>query len=165
MLNSGGRIDADVIVTATGLQLQSLGGAVLSVDGEKVDPHDRFVYRRHMLEDVPNVAWCIGYTNASWTLGADMTAQSFAKLVAYMDSHGYTHAYPHLGDVTMPEKPAFNLDSGYVKRGMNMLPKSGARRPWTLSHNYLRDAVGRPFESIEECMVFGRARGDQAMSA
>jgi cation diffusion facilitator CzcD-associated flavoprotein CzcO len=165
VLKSGGRVDADIIVTATGLQLQSLGGAALTVDGEKVDPHDRFVYRRHMLEDVPNVAWCIGYTNASWTLGADMTAQSFAKLVAYMDSHGYTHAYPHLGDVTMPEQPAFNLDSGYVKRGRHMLPKSGTRRPWTLSHNYLRDAVGRPFESIEESMVFGRARAEQAKSA
>ena len=165
VLKSGRRVDADVIVTATGLQLQSLGGTALSVDGEKVDPHDRFVYRRHMLEDVPNVAWCIGYTNASWTLGADMTAQSFAKLVAYMDSHGYTHAYPHLGDVTMAEQPAFNLDSGYVKRGLHMLPKSGTRRPWTLSHNYLRDAVGRPFESIEESMVFGRVRAEQAKSA
>jgi cation diffusion facilitator CzcD-associated flavoprotein CzcO len=164
-LKSGARIDADVIVTATGLQLQSLGGTVLSVDGEKVDPHDRFLYRRHMLEDVPNAAWCIGYTNASWTLGADMTAQSFAKLISYMDSHGYTHAYPHLGDVPMAEQPAFNLESGYVKRGSHMLPKSGRHRPWTLSHNYLRDALGRPFESIEESMVFGRAGANQAKSA
>ena len=135
VLESGRRIDADVIVTATGLQLQSLGGATISVDGEKVDPHDRFLYRRHMLEDVPNAASCVGYTNASWTLGADLTAQSFAKLLAYMNSHGYSHAYPHLGDVNMPEQPAFNLDSGYVKRGLHMLPKSGTRRPWMLSHN------------------------------
>jgi cation diffusion facilitator CzcD-associated flavoprotein CzcO len=165
VLKTGGRIDADVIVTATGLQLQSLGGATLSVDGEKVDPHDRFVYRRHMLEDVPNAAWCVGYTNASWTLGADLTAQSFAKLVAYMDSHGYTHAYPHLGDVHMPEQPAFNLDSGYVKRGLHMLPRSGTRRPWKLTQNYLRDVLGRPFESIEESMVFGGGRAEQAQSA
>jgi cation diffusion facilitator CzcD-associated flavoprotein CzcO len=165
VLKSGGRIDADVIVTATGLQLQSLGGATLSVDGEKVDPHDRFVYRRHMLEDVPNAAWCVGYTNASWTLGADLTAQSFAKLVAYMDSHAYTHAYPHLGDVHMPEQPAFNLDSGYVKRGLHMLPRSGTRRPWKLSQNYLRDVLGRPFESIEESMVFGRLRAERVQSA
>jgi cation diffusion facilitator CzcD-associated flavoprotein CzcO len=163
VLKSGGRIDADVIVTATGLQLQSLGGATLSVDGEKIDPHDRFLYRRHLLEDVPNAAWCVGYTNASWTLGADLTAQSFAKLVAYMDSHGYTHAYPHLGNVKMPEQPAFNLDSGYVKRGLHMLPKSGTRRPWKLTHNYVRDMLGRPFESIEESMVFGRV--DIAQSA
>jgi cation diffusion facilitator CzcD-associated flavoprotein CzcO len=157
VLRSGRHLDADVIVTATGLQLQSLGGATINVDGKKVDPHDRFLYRRHMLEDVPNAAWCVGYTNASWTLGADLTAQSFAKLVAYMDSHGYTRAYPHLGNVNMPEQPAFNLESGYVKRGLHMLPKSGTRRPWVLSHNFLRDVLSRPFESIEESMVFGRA--------
>jgi cation diffusion facilitator CzcD-associated flavoprotein CzcO len=156
MLRSGRHLDTDVIVTATGLQLQSLGGVTISVDGEKVDPHDRFLYRRHMLEDVPNAAWCVGYTNASWTLGADLTAQSFAKLVAYMDSHGYSRAYPHLGNVTMPEQPAFNLQSGYVKRGLHMLPKSGTRRPWMLTHNFLRDALARPFEPVEESMVFGR---------
>jgi hypothetical protein len=154
-----------VIITATGLQLQLLGGAAISVDGVKFEPHDRFLYRRHMLEDVPNAAWCMGYTNASWTLGADMTAQSFAKLVAYMDSHGYSRAYPHLGDVNMPEQPAFNLNSGYVKRGLRMLPKSGTRRPWMLSHNYVRDLVGRPFESIEESMVFGRPATVSAASA
>jgi cation diffusion facilitator CzcD-associated flavoprotein CzcO len=157
VLKGGGRVDADVIVTATGLQLQLLGGATICVDGQKVDPHDRFLYRRHMLEDVPNAAWCMGYTNASWTLGADMTAQAFAKLLAYMESHGYTRAYPHLGNVHMPEQPAFNLDSGYVKRGLHVLPKSGTRRPWTLSHNFMRDVVSRPFESVEESMVFGRA--------
>jgi cation diffusion facilitator CzcD-associated flavoprotein CzcO len=162
VLKSAKRIDADVIVTATGLQLQSLGGATLSVAGEKVDPHDRFVYRRHMLEDVPNAAWCVGYTNASWTLGADLTAQAFARLLAHMTSHGYTHAYPHLGDVDMPEQPAFNLESGYVKRGLHMLPKSGTRRPWMLSHNFLRDALGHRFASVEESMVFGTVGGEQA---
>jgi hypothetical protein len=114
------------------------------------------VFRRHLLEDIPNAAWCMGYSNASWTLGADLTARSFAKLLAYMDSHGYTHAYPHLGDVDMPEQPAFNLQSGYVLRSLDVLPKSGTRRPWALTHNYLRDVLGRPFESIEESMVFGR---------
>jgi len=156
-LRSGRHLDADVIVTATGLQLQSLGGATISVDGEKINPHDRFLYRRHMLEDVPNAAWCVGYTNASWTLGADLTAQSFAKLLEYMDSHGYTHAYPHLGNVDMPEQPAFNLDSGYVKRGLHMLPKSGTRKPWVVSHNFLADALGHRFAAIDESMVFGRA--------
>ncbi|ULE33515.1 flavin-containing monooxygenase [Mycobacterium sp. IDR2000157661] len=156
VLESGRRIDADVIITATGLQLQLLGGVTLSIAGEKIDPHERFLYRRHMLEDVPNAAWCVGYTNASWTLGADMTAQSFARLVAHMRSHGYTHGYPHLGGAPMPEQPAFNLESGYVKRGLHVLPKSGTRRPWMLSHNFLRDALGHRFESADEAMVFGR---------
>jgi cation diffusion facilitator CzcD-associated flavoprotein CzcO len=157
MLRSGRRLDADVIITATGIQLQALGGITLSVDGAQINPHDRFVFRRHLLEDVPNAAWCVGYSNASWTLGADLTARSVAKLLAYMESHGYTRAYPHLGKVDMPEQPAFNLQSGYVLRSPDELPKSGTRRPWVLSHNFVRDVLGRPFESIEESMVFGRA--------
>ena len=117
VLASGRRVDADVVVTATGLQLQALGGVAVSVDGEKVAPNERFIYRRHMLEDVPNAAWSLGYTNASWTLGADLTARSVANLLAYMRSRGYTYAYPHLGDAHMPEQPAFNLQAGYVLRG------------------------------------------------
>ena len=157
VLKSGRRIDADVIITATGIQLHALGGVTISTDGEKIDPHDRFAFRRHLLEDVPNAAWCFGYSNASWTLGADMTARSVAKLLAHMDSHGYTHAYPHLGDVHMAEQPVFNLQSGYVLRAQGVLPKSGVGRPWEMTHTYLRDVIGQRFESIEESMVFGRA--------
>jgi cation diffusion facilitator CzcD-associated flavoprotein CzcO len=157
VLKSGRHLDADVIITATGIQLQALGGVGVSIDGEKINPHERFAFRRHLLEDVPNVAWCFGYSNASWTLGADMTARSVAKLLAYMDSPGYTHAYPHLGDAHMPEQPVFNLQSGYVLRSQNVLPKSGVRRPWAVTHNYLRDALGNRFDGIEESMVFGRA--------
>ena len=165
VLRSGRHLDADVIITATGIQLQAFGGITISVDGEKVNPHDRFLFRRHLLEDVPNAAWCMGYTNASWTLGADLTARWVAKLLAYMDSHGYTHAFPHLGNVHMPEQPAFNLQSGYVLRSLDVLPKSGTRRPWMLSHNFMRDVLARPFESIEESMVFGRAATASAGSA
>lgn len=164
-LKSGRHLDADVIITATGIQLQAFGGVTVSIDGEKLDPHDRFTFRRHLLEDVPNAAWCFGYSNASWTLGADMTARSVAKLLAYMDSHGYTHAYPHLGDVDMAEQPVFNLQSGYVQRGQGALPKSGVDGPWEVTHNYLRDAIGKPFEDIEESMVFGRSTTASAPQA
>jgi cation diffusion facilitator CzcD-associated flavoprotein CzcO len=165
VLRSGRHLDADLIVTATGLQLQALGGVAVSVDGDPVDPHERFLYRRHMLEDVPNAAWSVGYTNASWTLGADLTAQSVAKLLAHMNSHGYTHAYPHLGNVVMPEQPAFNLQSGYVLRGLGLLPKSGTRRPWVISHNFLRDALGHRFQDVEESMVFGRVPAEVVRTA
>jgi cation diffusion facilitator CzcD-associated flavoprotein CzcO len=157
VLRSGRRLDADVIITATGIQLQALGGIGLSIDGEKVSPHDRFVFRRHLLERVPNAVWCFGYSNASWTLGADLTARSAAKLLAYMGSHGYTHAYPRLADGHMPEQPLFNLQSGYVLRSQNVLPKSGVRRPWAMTHNYLRDALSHRFQSVDDSMVFGRA--------
>ena len=158
VLKSGSHLDADVIITATGLQLQALGGIAVSIDGEKINPHDRFVYKRHMLDDVPNMAWCVGYINASWTLGADLTARSVAKLLSYMGSHGYTCAYPHLGDTEMAEQPTFTLQSGYVLRALDVLPKSGTRRPWEVGHNFLRDVLDHRLRPIEEDMVFGRAR-------
>jgi cation diffusion facilitator CzcD-associated flavoprotein CzcO len=160
VLRSGERIDADVVITATGLQLLALGGIALSIDGAEIKPQDRFVYKEHMLEDVPNAAWCVGYINASWTLRADLTARSVAKLLAYMDSHGYTHAYPHLGDVPMPEKPAWNINAGYVQRALHALPKSGTHRPWNVRHNYVLDAIDHRFDRIEESMVFGRVAGE-----
>lgn len=96
-LKSGGHLDADIIVTATGLQLQALGGAAISLDGVEIDPRDRFVYKAHMLEDVPNLFWCVGYTNASWTLRADMTARATAKLLAHMAAHGHHARRPAPG--------------------------------------------------------------------
>ncbi|MBV9090380.1 MAG: NAD(P)/FAD-dependent oxidoreductase [Mycobacteriaceae bacterium] len=156
VLKSGRHLDADLIVTATGLRLQPLGGITVSIDGEKIEPQEKFMYRRHMLEDVPNMAWGMIYTNASSTLGIDMTAQSVAKLVAHMRSHGYTHAYPHLGDIRMPQQPTFNLESGYVLRGLDALPKSGTSRPWMVSHNFVRDALDNRFAPPWKSMVFGR---------
>jgi cation diffusion facilitator CzcD-associated flavoprotein CzcO len=158
VLKSGGHLEADVIVTATGLQLQALGGVAVSVDGAEIKPTERFAYKEYLLEDVPNMAWCIGYTNASWTLRADMTARAVAKLLEFMGSHGYTHAYPHLGDTPMQEKPTFDLQSGYVQRALHALPKSGVRRPWKVRHNYVLDVIDHRFDRIEESMVFGRVQ-------
>ncbi|MGH3595593.1 MAG: flavin-containing monooxygenase, partial [Mycobacterium sp.] len=165
VLKSGWHLDADVIVTATGLQLQALGGISVSLDGEKINPHDRFVYQRHLLEDVPNMAWSVGYVNASWTLGADMTARSVAKLLEHMNSHGYTHAYPHLGDTGMGEQPTLNLQAGYVLRALDVLPKSGTRRPWMVSHDFLRDVLDHRLRPIDQQMVFGRASVEETQPA
>ncbi len=165
VLTSGARVDADVIVTATGLQLQALGGIRIIVDGAEVNPCDRFVYKEYLIEDVPNMAWCIGYTNASWTLRADMTAKAFAKLLAYMDARGYTHAYPHRGSEPIAEKPAFDLQAGYIKRSPHALPKSGTHRPWNVRHNYVLDIIDHRFDRIEESMVFGRATARESRSA
>jgi cation diffusion facilitator CzcD-associated flavoprotein CzcO len=155
-LESGEHLDADIIVTATGLQLQALGGATISMDGEEIDHRDRFVYKAHMLEDVPNLFWCVGYTKASWTLRADITARATAKLLAHMASHGYTYAYPHRGNEPMDVKPSWDIQANYVKRSGHALPKSGTRRPWNVRQNYLADAIDYRFDRIEESMVFGR---------
>jgi cation diffusion facilitator CzcD-associated flavoprotein CzcO len=156
-LGSGDHLDADIIVTATGLQLQALGGTTISLDGVEIDPTDRFVYKAHMLEDVPNLFWCVGYVNASWTLRADMTARATAKLLAYMASHGYTHASPHVGNSSMPEKPSWDIQANYVLRSLHALPKSGIKRPWNVRQNFFADAIDYRFDRIEEAMVFGRA--------
>ena len=158
-LTSGGHLDADIIVKATGLQLQALGGVRVSVDGAEVKPADRFSYKAHMLDDVPNLFWCIGYTNASWTLRADMTARASAKLIEYMNDHGYTHAYPHLTGQPPQEKPSWDLEAGYVKRSPHALPKSSTKRPWVVRQDFFADAIDFRFlDKIEEDMVFGRVK-------
>jgi cation diffusion facilitator CzcD-associated flavoprotein CzcO len=159
VLNSGRHLDADVIVKATGLNLLALGGVRISVDGAEVRPQDRFSYKAHMLEDVPNLIWCIGYTNASWTLRADITARATAKLLDYMKTHGYTHGYPHPAGGPMPEKPTWDLQAGYVKRNAHALPKSGTQRPWVVRQDFFADAFDYRFlDKIDEDMVFGRVR-------
>jgi cation diffusion facilitator CzcD-associated flavoprotein CzcO len=163
-LKSGDHLDADVVVTATGLQLQALGGVAVSMDGAEIKPQDRFVYKAHMLEDVPNLFWCVGYTNASWTLRADMTARATAKLLDHMASHGYTHAYPHLAGEPMPEKPAWDIQAGYVLRAPHALPKSGIKRPWNVRQNYFADAIDYRFDRITEAMVFGRVDQKSAIA-
>ena len=156
-LKSGTHLDADLIVTATGLQLLALGGVTISIDGTEVKPQDRFVYKAHLLEEVPNLAWCVGYTNASWTLRADMTARSVAKLLAHMSSRGYTHAYPHLGDEPLQEKLAWDISANYVLRNPHALPKSGTKRPWNVRQNFFADAIDHLHDRIDESMVFGRS--------
>jgi len=111
------------------------------------------------------MAWCVGYVNASWTLGADMTARSVAKLLEHMNSHGHTHAYPHLGDTDMAEQPTLNLQAGYVLRALDVLPKSGTRRPWLVSRDFLRDVLDHRLRPIDEQMVFGSASVDEAQLA
>ena len=114
------------------------------------------MYKARMLEDVPNLAWCIDYAGLSWTLRADMTARSVAKLLAYMNSRGYTSAYLHRGTGMMPASPVFELTSGYLLRRAHEIPKSGSKRPWKVSQNYILDAIGHRFGRVEDAMVFGR---------
>ncbi|HEU0192274.1 MAG TPA: NAD(P)/FAD-dependent oxidoreductase [Mycobacterium sp.] len=155
-LKSGKHLDADIIATATGLQLLGLGGVHITVDGAEIKPHDRFAYKAYMLDNVPNLFWCLGYTNASWTLRADMTARAAARLIAHMRARGQTHAYPHHGDEPMAEQSVWNLQAGYVLRSPQALPRSGVKRPWKVRHNYLADSIDYHFHPIDESMVFGR---------
>jgi cation diffusion facilitator CzcD-associated flavoprotein CzcO len=139
-LVSGDRLEADIVVTATGLNLQVFGGAELIVDGETVKPHETMAYRAMMLSGVPNFAFTIGYTNASWTLKADLVAEYVVRLLGRMRSTGSRSVVP-VRDASVAEVPLMDFDSGYVQRMVHTLPRQGTEAPWSLRQNYLYDAL------------------------
>ncbi|WP_143965863.1 flavin-containing monooxygenase [Gordonia zhaorongruii] len=153
-LESGRHLDADIIVTATGLDLIPFGGVSMSVDGEHFDAGDKYAYRGYMLDDVPNLAWAVGYTNASWTLRVDLTSQAVGELIAHMRERGYTRAMPTLNGARPKAHPLLELDAGYVKRAGGTLPKAGDRTPWQVRHNLILDAIDARRYHVEEEMVF-----------
>ena len=160
-LASGRELEADIIVTATGLQLQLAGGASVEVDGRAVSPGETFVYRGCMLSGVPNFALCVGYTNASWTLRADLTSQYVCRVLNYMDGQGYTVAVPRHeegGEV----RPLLDLQSGYVQRSIDLLPKQGSRPPWRIRQNYILDYFTAKYSDVTEAMAFSRGSGTPA---
>jgi cation diffusion facilitator CzcD-associated flavoprotein CzcO len=138
-LRSGRHLDADVVVTATGLELLFLGGIELSVDGEKVDPGQHLTYKGMMLEGVPNLSIAIGYTNASWTLKAELTCEVTTRILNHLRVHGVRQCTP-VGEGGDPgTEPLLGLTSGYIARSADRFPKQGARSPWRIHQNYVRD--------------------------
>lgn len=141
-LESGEHLDADVIVTATGLTLQIFGGMDVRVDGEPVDPGQRLAYHGAMLEGVPNMAFAIGYSNASFTLKVDITSAYVCRLLAHMDAHGHAVAVPVNDAADMAsDDPIIDLQSGYIERGKHLMPKQGRRAPWRVRQNYALDRL------------------------
>jgi monooxygenase len=138
-LGSGRHLDADVIVTATGLNLLMMGGMDLTVDGRRIDPPETVAYKGMMLSGVPNFAFAVGYTNASWTLKVDLASDYVCRLLRHMDEHGYDRVVPREPGHDVERRPLIDLDSGYVSRSLHELPKQGARAPWQLHQNYVRD--------------------------
>jgi monooxygenase len=137
-LSSGEELEADVIVTATGLNLLFLGGMRLAVDGEEVDVPSKMAYKGMMLSGVPNMAFTVGYTNASWTLKADLTSEYVCRLLNHMDAHGYERCAAEV-DPVVTERPLLDFTSGYVQRSLHLFPKQGSKEPWKLRQNYFRD--------------------------
>jgi monooxygenase len=137
-LTSGDELEADLVVTATGLNLKPFGGIEIVVDGEKVDVAGTMAYKALMLSGIPNFAYTIGYTNASWTLKADLVADYVSRLLAHMDEHGHRRVVAER-DPSVATEPFIGLTSGYVLRSAHLLPKQGDRDPWRLRQNYLYD--------------------------
>jgi cation diffusion facilitator CzcD-associated flavoprotein CzcO len=157
-LASGEELAADVIVTATGLNLLALGGLQLAIDGVEVELSRIVAYKGVMLCGVPNLAMTFGYTNASWTLKADLVATYVGRLLAYMDEHGYASGTPRAPDPSLPRRPFVDLKSGYVLRSADTLPRQVATTPWRLNQNYFRDIPLLKRGPVDDAMEFSRLR-------
>jgi monooxygenase len=154
-LESGDRLEADVIVTATGLNLLVLGGIEIVVDGEPVDVSKTMGYKGLMLSGVPNAAAALGYTNASWTLKCELTCEYVCRLINYMDARGYRQVIPVNRDPSVTPEPFIDFNSGYVLRSIDKFPKQGSKPPWRLYQNYPRDILAlRHGEIDDEALEF-----------
>ena len=152
LLESGPELAADIIVTATGLNMSAFGEIDLSVDGQEVNLPDTTVYKTMMLSGVPNLAFAFGYTNISWTLKVDLVCEHFCRLLDYMDAHGHSIVEPVLDDPRIERVPFFDMSSGYVQRGVAKFPLAGSRGSWTAKQAYELDA-----ERLREGPVEDRA--------
>jgi cation diffusion facilitator CzcD-associated flavoprotein CzcO len=140
-LASGVELEADIIITATGLQMLAFGGLSLTVDSAEITLSEKVGYKGMMLSDVPNFAAAIGYTNASWTLKCDLICEYVCRLLNHMDRLGMRQVTPRWREATLPERPFVDLTSGYVLRSLQDFPKQGERPPWRLFQNYIRDVL------------------------
>jgi len=135
-LDSGEQIDADIIITATGLNLQLIGGATFTIDGQSREPSEMTAYKGIMFGGVPNLSFVVGYTNASWTLKADLASGYMCRVLNYMDRNGYAVVTPRDPSADMERRPMVDLMTGYVTRSIDELPKQGVDAPWTLKQDY-----------------------------
>jgi monooxygenase len=166
LLESGTELDADIVVTATGLELLFIGGIGLSVDGEEVDLPSKLTYKGMMLEGVPNLALAVGYTNASWTLKCDLTCQYVTRLANHMHETGLRQCVPVNSDPSVETKPLLGLTSGYVQRSSHKFPKQGSKFPWQVHQSFLRDYRALRISGIEdEAMVFSNPARERAVAA
>ena len=158
-LNSGEELTADIIITATGLNLQLFGGAAILRNGVPIELNETMAYKGMMLTGLPNMAFTIGYTNASWTLKADLVSEFVCRVLNHMDRNGFDTVVPdHPGD-TVDERPLMDFTPGYVLRALDYLPKQGSRTPWRLKQNYLLDLrLIRRGKVDDEALQFSKHR-------
>lgn len=157
LLKSGEHLNADIIVTATGLVLRLFSGMQLHVAGAPVDLPKTLVYKGMMFSDVPNLAFAVGYTNASWTLKCDLAAEYVCRILNHMDRHGYSICTPRINDPDIEEEPVIDFNSGYVLRALDTLPRQGSKTPWRLHQNYVRDLSMMRYGRVEDGTMEFRA--------
>jgi monooxygenase len=164
-LKSGEELSADLVVTATGLELQPLGGLQLRVDGKRIDLATTMIYKGMMYSDVPNLASAFGYTNASWTLKCDLTCGYVCRLRNHMEISGYSQCTPRLKDASITQQPWVDFSSGYIQRAVAKFPKQGSKRPWRLHQNYIKDIMMLRYGALEDgTLEFVGPRRSQAVN-
>jgi len=160
-LQSGEELPADLVVTATGLELAVLGKMTITVNGKLIDPAKTMTYKGMMYSDVPNMAVVMGYTNASWTLKCDLTCEYVCRLINHMDRHGYAAATPRRSDPTVVEEPWVNFSSGYIQRSISKMPKQGSKAPWRLNQNYVKDLLALRYGTLsDDAMTYEKIKED-----
>ena len=164
LLESGTQLEADIVITATGLELLFIGGIEMSVDGETINLPSKLTYKGMMLEGVPNFALAVGYTNASWTLKCDLTCDYVSRLLNHMRASGQTACTPVNRDASVTAQPLLGLTSGYVQRSADRFPKQGSKFPWQVHQSYLRDYRALKMRGVEDdAMVFSGSVPDRSM--
>jgi cation diffusion facilitator CzcD-associated flavoprotein CzcO len=164
-LASGRELPADVVVTATGLNLLLFGGVVLEVDGAPVSAPDTLAYRGFMLSGVPNFAFAIGYTNSSWTLKVDLVCERFCRMLDHLDAAGMASATPVAGAAAAATRPLLDFSAGYVQRSLHLLPRRGAEAPWHLAMDYREDLEHLRRAPIDDGLLRFAPRGSTADAA
>jgi monooxygenase len=149
-LRSGTELEADLVVTATGLELKVLGGVQLTVDGRRIELGKLMSYKGMMYDGVPNLASAVGYTNASWTLKCDLTCEYVCRLLNHLEATGTRQCTPRAKDPSITPEPWIDFTSSYVQRSLDKFPKQGSRAPWRLHQNYLLDTLSLRLASIED---------------
>jgi monooxygenase len=149
-LASGAELEADLVVTATGLNLLAVGGMRIAVDGTEIQLSETLGYKGMMLSGVPNFAIALGYTNASWTLKCDLTCEYVCRVLNHMDERGYRQCMPRERDPALPTQSFIDLNSGYVRRAIDQFPKQGLEAPWRLHQNYARDVALLRYGALED---------------
>jgi cation diffusion facilitator CzcD-associated flavoprotein CzcO len=149
-LASGAELEADLVVSATGLTMVPLGGVAITVDGREVRLPETLTYKGMMLSGVPNLAFAVGYTNASWTLKCELTCEYVCRLLNHMDEHGHAVCTPRNRDPSVTDEPLIDFSSGYVQRAIEQFPRQGSKAPWRLYQNYPRDVLLLRFGAIED---------------
>jgi cation diffusion facilitator CzcD-associated flavoprotein CzcO len=153
-MQSGKKMHADIIITATGLKLAIGGGIAFSVDGQSMNLAEKVLWRHSWLQDVPNCAFVLGYTNASWTLGADTTAILFCRMLEAMRSRNFTSVVPRVTNQRMQTRPYFDIKSTYAKQGAGSVPVTGDTGPWKGRTNSFLDWLKAAYGGIEEGLDF-----------